>query len=227
MEPSSGQGWREIQEGLLHDWSAAVLIPGVSVEQVVNIVTSYDTHATTYAPSVIRSQILERDGHKYRVAMRMLAKNVLTAVLETEHQAEFAPIDDLRWWGRSRSISIREVDRPGHPEESLRPPGNDNGYLWRLRVYWRFEQTETGVIAEHRAISLTRSLPKALLWMLRPVLIALPRRSLSEMMRTTREFGVSRRPIGRHEGWIPLQHRGANLPTHTLGPSTSDCRLAR
>ena len=187
VEPSSGQGWHEIQGGLLHDWSAAALVPGVRVEQVVNVVTSYDTHATTYAPSVIRSRILERDGSTYRVAMRMLAKNVLTAVLDTEHRAEYAPIDDLRWWGRSHSVSIREVRRPGRPDESLKPAGNDNGYLWRLRVYWRFEQTGTGVIAEHRAISLTRSVPRALRWMLRPILVALPRRSLDEMMRKTRE----------------------------------------
>ena len=189
--PSSGQGWHEIQGGLVHDWSAAVLVPGVRVEQLVHVVTSYDTHATTYAPSVIRSRILEREGHTYRVAMRVLAKNVLTAVLDTEHHAEYAPMDELRWWGRSQSISIREVRRPGHPEESLRPPGDDNGYLWRLRVFWRFAQTGTGVIAEHRAISLTRSIPKALRWMLRPILIALPRRSLDEMMRKTRESALA------------------------------------
>ena len=191
VEPSSGQGWHEIQGGLIHDWSAAVFVPGVGVKQVVKVVTSYDTHATTYAPSVIRSQIVERDGRKYHVAMRMLAKNVLTAVLDTEHRAEFVPLDDLRWWGRSQSVSIREVDRPGHPEESLRPPGNDNGYLWRLRVYWRFAQTETGVIAEHRAISLTRSIPKAVRWMLRPVFVSLPRRSLGEMMRMTRHTALA------------------------------------
>lgn len=191
VEPSTGQGWHEIPGGLLHDWSAAVLVQGVRVAHVVNVVTSYDTHATTYAPSVIRSRILEQDGHRYHVAMRMVAKNVLTAVLDTEHRAEYAPIDDLRWWGRSHSVSIREVRRPGHPEESLRPPGNDNGYLWRLRVFWRFEQTATGVIAEHRAVSLTRSIPRALRWMLRPVLIALPRRSLAEMMRKTREAALA------------------------------------
>ena len=191
VEPSSGQGWHEIQGGLLHDWSAAVLVPGVRVAQVVDVVTSYDTHASTYAPSVIRSRILERDGHTYHVAMRMLAKNVLTAVLDTEHRAEYAPMDHLRWWGRSHSVSIREVRRPGHPEESLRPPGNDTGYLWRLRVFWRFEQTATGVIAEHRAVSLTRSIPRALRWMLRPILVALPRRSLAEMMRKTREAALA------------------------------------
>ena len=124
--------------------------------------------------------------------MRMVAKNVLTAVLETEHLAEFGALDGLRWWGRSKSVSIREVERPGSGRETLRQPGNDRGFLWRLHVYWRFAQTKRGVIAEHRAISLTRSLPRALRWMLRPVLVALPSGSLRDMMRITREAALAR-----------------------------------
>lgn len=191
VEASAGTGWQVISNGLIHDWTAAVLVPGSDVDSVVEIVSSYDTHSTTFAPSVIRSRVLERDGSKYRVAMRVLKKNVLTVVLDTEHLAEYVALDDLRWWGRSRSTSIREVDAPGSESESLRPPGEDSGFLWRLHAYWRFAQTDRGVIAEHRAISLTRSIPRALQWMLHPVLAALPRESLSDMMRITRERALA------------------------------------
>ncbi len=185
-------GYLDVPGGLIHDWTAAALVPGARVEQVVDSVTSYDSHATTYAPMVVRSRILSRDGGKYRVAMRMLARNVLTAVLETEHAAEFARIDDGRWWGRSRSTSIREVVRPGKPGESLRPVGDDSGFLWRMRVFWRFAQTKEGTVAEYRAITLTRGIPKALRWMLRPVLTALPRNAMEDVLRLTREAALAR-----------------------------------
>lgn len=187
VEPSTGTGSQEIPRGIIHDWTAAMLVRGVDAEQLTEIVSSYDTHARTYSPSVTRSRILERDGSNYRVSMRMLKKSVMTAVLETEHLAEFDRLDDRRWWGRSRSISIREVHRPGTPNESLRPAGHDRGFLWRLNVYWRFAETPDGTIAEHRAVTLTRDFPKALQWMLQPVLVALPRRSLTDMMALTRD----------------------------------------
>ena len=191
VEPSAEAGWHRVSNGIVHDWTAAVLVPDAAVERVVQTVTAYDTHAKTYAPSVTRSRILEREGGNYTVSMRMVKRNVLSAVLETEHKAEFRALDDARWWGLSRSTSIREVQRPGKPNESLRPVGDDNGFLWRLNVYWRFAETADGTIAEHRAVTLTRGLPKAVRWMMRPVLVALPRDAITDVMEATRDGALA------------------------------------
>ncbi len=194
VEPAWEADSQAIPGGLVHDWTAAVLIPVTDLERVVGIVTAYDTHATTYAPLVLRSRILERDGARLRVSMRMLRQNVFTVVFDTEHLAEYRRLDARRWWGRSRSARIREVDKPGTERESLRPVGNDSGFLWRLHTYWRFAQTETGIIAEYRTITLTRSIPKTLRRLLRPVLSALPRQSLRDVMRITREAALADAP---------------------------------
>ncbi len=191
VEPSDGQGAHEIPHGLIHDWTAAMLVPGVDIEALVGIVTAYDSHAVTYQPAVLRSRIADRDGSKLRVSMRLVKRNVLTVVLETEHLAEFDRLHDRRWWGRSRSTSIREVVHAGKPGETLRPRGHDSGFLWRLNVYWRFETRGRGTVVEHRAVSLTRDLPKGLRWLLRPVLVALPRQSLTEMMKKTRDAALA------------------------------------
>lgn len=171
--------------GLIHDWTGALQVPHAAAERLVAVVSAYDSHAETYGPGVVRSRIIERDGTQMRVAMRLLKKNVFTAVLETEHAVEFDRLDSQRWWGRSESTTIREVVRAGQPDESLRPPGHDRGFLWKMVVYWRFAEVAGGAIVEHRSISLTRSPPKGLRWALRPVLDGLPRRALANILSTT------------------------------------------
>lgn len=178
--------------GLIHDWTAALLVPHADAKRLVAVVSAYDTHADTYGPGVLRSRILERDGTRMRVVMRLLKKNVLTAVLEAEHEVEFDRLDSHRWWGRTESTSIREVVRAGTPDEALRPPGHDRGFLWRMVVYWRFADTPEGAVVEHRSISLTRSPPKGLGWVLRPVLKGLPRRSLANILSTTSDAALAR-----------------------------------
>lgn len=185
VDPTPIPDTRETPGGLIHDWTAALLVPHTHAERLVAVVSAYDTHAETYGPGVMRSRILERDGTQMRVAMRLLKKNVLTAVLETEHTVEFDRLDSQRWWGRSESTSVREVVRVGTPDESLRPPGHDRGFLWQLVVYWRFADTPEGAIVEHRSISLTRRPPKGLRWVLRPVLDELPRQSLANILSIT------------------------------------------
>lgn len=192
VAPMTDHGNAPIPGGLIHDWIAAVLVPSVKVEQVVGVVTAYDSHAETYAPSVIESKVVSRDGPRLHVAMRMVRSAGLTAVLDTEHDAEYDRLDRARWWGRSRSTSIREVHKAGSPNEWLSPIGNDNGYLWRLHTYWRFAEAYGGVVAEYRTITLTRGIPSSLRWMLRPVLSQLPRTSLRTVMRTTREAAMAR-----------------------------------
>lgn len=190
VDPTPIPNTRETPGGLIHDWTAALLVPHADAERLVAVVSAYDTHADTYGPGVVHSRILERDGTQMRVAMRLLKKNVLTAVLETEHAVEFDRLDSQRWWGRAESTSIREVVRVGKPDESLRPPGHDRGFLWRMVVYWRFADTPEGAIIEHRSISLTRSPPRGLRWVLRPVLDGLPRRSLANILGTTSDAAL-------------------------------------
>lgn len=191
VAPIASHGNAPIPGGLIHDWIASVLVPDVEVEQVVGVVTGYDSHAETYAPSVLESKILSRDGPRLHVAMRMVRSAGLTAVLETEHDAEYDRLSAGRWWGRSRSTSIREVHKAGSPDEWLSPVGNDNGYLWRLHTYWRFAEAHGGVIAEYRTVTLTRGIPSSLRWVLRPVLSQLPKTSLRTVMRTTREAAMA------------------------------------
>jgi hypothetical protein len=67
------------------------------------------------------------------------------------------------------------------------PPGQGHGFLWRLYSYWRFEERDGGVYVECEAISLTRSVPAGLGWIIEPIIRNLPRESLANTLRATRD----------------------------------------
>ena len=109
----------------------------------------------------------------------------------------------MRWYGISRSIRIQEVDNAGSADESTKPVGQDRGFLWKLNVYWRFEQVSGGTIAECRAVSLTRDVPTGLGWMIRPIIRALPRESLENTLKATRGAVMDRAASDAAEGAAP------------------------
>jgi hypothetical protein len=186
-EPWSGNGDIEVTGGLIHDWIGAVFIPHTTLAKTLALVEDYNNHKRIYKPEVIDSQLLAHDGNNFRVRLRLLKKKVVTVVLNTEHDVRYVPLDQTRWSSRSYSTRIAEVESPGKPDEHELPPGNDHGFLWRLNSYWRFEERDGGVYVECEAISLTRGVPTGLGWLINPIIRSLPRESLANTLRATRD----------------------------------------
>jgi hypothetical protein len=92
----------------------------------------------------------------------------------------------------SRRDALVVVEQAGTPHEQVMPADTGFGFLWRLHSYWRFQQSEIGVCAECRAISLTRDIPKGLGWIVEPIIYRLPRESLINTLKATREAVLSR-----------------------------------
>jgi hypothetical protein len=171
--------------GLIHDWIAAMFIPDARVDKVVEVLTNYDGHKDIY-PEVIDSKLRKRDENLYLGYLKVLKRKVLTAVLNTEHEARFFRLGDKRWHSRSYSTRIAEVRDSGEPNERELPVGKDSGFLWRLYSYWRLEEVDDGVFVECRALSLTRSVPLGLGWMINPFVRDMPRESLDSTLHATR-----------------------------------------
>jgi len=184
--PHAGRPQVHVPDGLIHDWIGAVFIPGVTLQQTLNLVQDYNNHHNIYKPEVIASKTLARNGNDFKIYMRLLKKKVLTVVLNTEHDVRYFPLDAARCHSRSYSTRIAEVSDPGKPAERESPVGNDHGFLWRLYSYWRFQQRDGGVYVECQAISLTRDVPAAFFWLIEPIIRSLPRESLANTLRATR-----------------------------------------
>ena len=176
-----------IPGGLIHDWIGTVFIPGATSRQTLALVEDYDHQSEYYRPRVLASKILWHEGNDYRVYLRLYEKKVLTCVLDTRHDVHYSIIDQSHAWSRSRSTQIREVATWGKPGEGDLPAGHDDGYLWRMNTYWRFEQKDGGTYVECRSISLTRDIPKGVGWLISGYVESIPRESLEFTLDTTKK----------------------------------------
>jgi hypothetical protein len=197
IEPWSGKGDLAVPGGLIHDWVGAVFIPGGALARTLALVQDYGRHKDTYKPEVVDSRILSRNGDEFKVYMRLRKKKVITVVLDTEHEVHYFQLDPLRWYSRSYTTRIAEVDNPGEPDERQLPPGADHGFLWRLYSYWKFQERDGGVYVECQALSLTRNVPLGLGWLIEPIIRQLPRESLANTLRATRDAALAKAAASR------------------------------
>ena len=183
----SGKGAIELPNGLIHDWIGVVFIPRATVDEVLAMVQDYDNHKNIYKPEVLDSKLTSHDGNDFKIFLRLLKKKIITVVLDTDHDVHYSSADDKRWFCRSYTTRIAEVEDPGTAKERVLEPDTGYGFLWRLYSYWRFQDRDGGVYVECRAISLTRDIPLGLGWIIEPIIRKLPRESLINTLKSTRD----------------------------------------
>jgi hypothetical protein len=192
-EPTNQTGDIEIPDGLIHDWTGAVFVPGATLAGALRMVEDYGNHKNIYRPEVIDSRVLSRNGDDFHIFLRLVKKQILTVTLDTEHDVHYGRLDGARAYSKSFTTRISQVDDPGPNERDL-PPGNDHGFLWRLDSFWKFEERDGGVYLECQAISLSRDVPVGLGWLINPIVRSLPRESLTNTLRETRQALAPAKP---------------------------------
>jgi len=182
----TGDGAAKVPNGLIHDWVGAVFVPDTSVERALAMVQNYDNHKNIYAPEVIDSRLVSRDGDDFKIFLRLLKKKIITVVLDTDHDVHYSQVAAKRWFCRSFTTRIVEVEDAGTPKERIQAPDTGYGFLWRLYSYWKFDEKNGALVVECRAISLTRDIPLGLGWIIEPIIRNLPQESLVQTLEATR-----------------------------------------
>lgn len=191
IEPVHGGSW-EADGGLLHHWRGAAFVPNASPEEMLALLRDGDHLSRYYAPEVVSSHLLGQQGagatlamRFNTLAMRFKKQRIVTVVLDAEFTSE-SGLAGSRGYSASRSLHIWQVDQPGTAREHRRAEGSDDGFLWRLNSYWSFERQPGGLLMECEAVSLTRSVPAGLGWLIGGILETLPRESLEFTLSATR-----------------------------------------
>ena len=187
VERWSGKEAVRVPEGLIHDWIGVVFVPGATIAGTLALLQDYDNHKSIYKPEVIDSKVLSHQDNDFQIFLRLLKKRIITVVLDTDHDVHYRCLEPTRWLCRSYTTRIVEVEDAGKPKEKSLPPDAGYGFLWRLDSYWRLQESDGGVYVECRAISLTRDVPKALRWVIDPVVRKLPTESLIHTLMATRQ----------------------------------------
>ncbi len=186
IAPLAGKGDLPVPDGLVHDWVGTVFVPKVTLARALAVIQDYDSDYKTHRPEVLASKTLSHNGNDFRIYLRLMKKKVITVVLNTEHEVHYTELDATRWYSRSYTTRIAEVSNPGQRDEREQPVDRGHGFLWRLYSYWRFQERDGGVYIECQAVSLTRDVPTGLGWLIEPIIRQLPRESLENTLRSTR-----------------------------------------
>jgi hypothetical protein len=177
--------------GIIHHWVGVVFIPGTTMEKTMRMIQDYDHQAEVYAPEVVKSKAISHTGEDFHIYLRLREKEIITVVLDTEHDAHFEPLDANREASSSVSTRVQQVENAGEPSEHDLPVGQDGGYLWRINTYWRFLERDGGVYMQCESVSLTRSIPTGLGWIIKPLVESIPRDLLRATLDHTRK-GLTR-----------------------------------
>ena len=187
----------DVPEGIIHDWSGAVYVPGVTAKDALDLLLDYDRHQEIYQEA-IASRTLEKGRDTARGYLLFKKEKVLTVILNTEHQAQIRQLKEDHWAIISHSTKVAEVKDYGAPEEQELPPDEGSGFLWRLNAYWSIQQESEGILLECSTVSLSRDIPWGLGWLIRPFVESLPRETLEDTLQATRVALVNHR--GRRAG---------------------------
>jgi hypothetical protein len=177
----------EVPDGIIHHWVGLAFIPSTTLAKVIPAVQDYGHRDELYKPDVIAARVISHQGNDYKIFMRLYQKRFTTVVFNTEYDIHWGQVDAKKVYSNSYSTRIAQVKDASHPEGEELPVGKDNGYLWRLYTYWRFQEKDGGVYVQCEAVSLTREIPTGLGWLLRPLVTKIPRESLNKVLSRTRD----------------------------------------
>lgn len=172
--------------GMIHHWIGTAFIPGATLAQTLALVEDYNHHQEYYAPDVMRSKILRHNGDDFLVNLRFYKHKVITSVVDTDHEVHYSLIDATHAASRSHTTRVQQVENAGKADEHLLPVGHDDGFLWRMNTFWRFEEKDGGTYVECQTVSLTRDIPTGLGWLIGGYVNSVPRESLTFTLATTR-----------------------------------------
>lgn len=175
-----------IPGGLVHHWVGVIFIPKAMLSETDAVLHDYNNEASIYKPQIRRAKLIEQHGEKTKIYLQFYNKSIITVVLDAYFDVTETKIGPTRIQSASRSTRIVEVEDPDGPNEHQRTDGGDHGYMWRLHSYWRLEERDGGVYVENESITLTRTVPFMLAWLVNPLTKSIPRDVLLHTLTDTK-----------------------------------------
>ena len=197
---TSGRGASvTVPDGLINHWVGIMFIPNTNVDKIQAVLQDYSQYNKLYAPEVTQSSILKSSGDEFDVFLRLHRQVKVKALLGYAFPVEFNTNYHVRYYKtgdtlqvRSFSSKIAEVKDPRKSHTEEYEVGNDDGYLWRLRSYWRVTPANGGAFVECEAISLSRSVPGFVEKMVTYFTSNFPEDSMRNTLKSTKDAVVAR-----------------------------------
>jgi hypothetical protein len=186
----------DVDDGLIHHWVGTVLMPGVSVDRVVAFVQDYDRYPAIFAPMIPRTHVLRHDGDEYVVAMRTSVKKVITVVMDADYVVDYHRLSPTRLVTTTVATNLYQVHDAGTSRERREPGDAASGFLWRFRMYCAFDERAEGSLEQCESVTLTRDVPFAVSWLVKPFVTGIPRDTIAFTLGQVRAGLVTQAPGG-------------------------------
>lgn len=161
----------DISGAMLHHWRGIAFAPGAHAADFERILRNFTAYPEYFAPEVTEARVLSASGDRVIAEMRVRQRHVVTVEMELTCDVIFGRFDELRRYSISRTSRITEMG------------DEDHGFLWRLNTYWNYEERDGGVYLRIETVSLSRSVPKGLGWLIGPYVESIPRDSIEFTLR--------------------------------------------
>ncbi len=192
VAPVARGGTVAVPGGLIHHWIGAVFIPGASLDDLFSVVHDYDRYKQFYKPVVTDSRTLACTASDQKFSMVWQNRILfITAAVQGEYEAHDTLLDDAHGYNIAGTTRMQEIEAYRSHDEHLLPPGQGNGFIWRIHSIARYEQRDGGVYLELEAMALTRDIPASLAWLVTPVVKRLSSGSLITTLRQTRTATIA------------------------------------
>lgn len=176
----------DIPDGLVHHWVATVVLPGVSVDRASAFLRDYAKYPQAFTPLIQRATPMRREADRDVVAMRTHVSKVVTVIMDGEYVIDHRQLSPSRVASKTVATNLQVVDNAGTARETRQPADQTPGNLWRYRMYCVLDARNSGLYNQCESITLTRSVPSLVSWIIGPFVNGIPRDSLSLMLSATR-----------------------------------------
>jgi hypothetical protein len=149
----------EVPDAVIQHWLSVVYLETATFDRLKNTLCDFANYKYWFGPQVIDSRVDKHDGDTFNFFLRLNKKQLTQVVLNADFKANFVATDPKHGMVSVRSTRIGETLHP-HNKKSYDqevPADDENGYLWRLNIYWRFETSDVGEYLEMDLISLSRA----------------------------------------------------------------------
>jgi hypothetical protein len=185
----------DVDDGKIHHWYGAVFIPGATIDDVLAWVQDYEDYPVRFTPLIDSAEVLSQEDERWTVRMRNRMKKVITIVMDVDYVIDYQRLSPTQLETMNVATNIFQVHDAGEPDERREPGDEAGGYLWRFRMVCRFDQRDQGTFEECENLSLTRSVPILLRWLVNPFVSSVPRETIEFNMGAVRD-GVGKTPGG-------------------------------
>ena len=177
----------ELPGAMLHHWRGTAFIRGATAADFEQLMKGFSGYPQRFSPQVVRAGVLLPRGEKipdhFTASMRVRQRHVITVVMDTTYDISYGRLDPQHGYSASRSTRISEIASAGTAKEHALSDGEEHGFLWRQNIYWSYEERDGGLYIQVESISLTRSIPAGLGWIVQPYVESVPRESTEFTLR--------------------------------------------